>query len=91
MAWSTVTADAAEVLEQIVMDPGSLRHPAAARSANREHLTSGAFILEGVVINLAVIARDQQIYPITRELENVAGDPAVTGAGLYLRCSYGVG
>src|SRR5215468_965782 len=73
------------------MDPGPLRHPAAARSANREHLTYGAFILEGVVINLAVITRDQQIYPITRELENVTSDPAMAGSSLRLHCSNGVG
>src|SRR5215475_13381244 len=80
---SAVTADAAEILEQVVMDPCPLRHPGAARSANREHLTYSAFILEGVVINLAVIARDQQIYPIACELENVTGCP--TGAVFVLR------
>ena len=88
---SAVTADAGEVLEQVVMDPCPLRHSSAARSANREHLTRGAFILEGVVIDLAVIARDQQIYPIARELENVAGDPAMIGSCLRLHCSNGVG
>src|SRR5215813_8491702 len=88
---SAVTADAAEILEQVVMDPCPLRHPGAARSSNREHLTHSAYILEGVVINLAVIARDQQIYPVARELENVAGDPAMIGSGLGLHRSNGVG
>src|SRR5262245_59308987 len=88
---SAVTADAAEILEQVVMDPCPLRHSSAARSANREHLTHGAFILEGVVIDISVIRRDQQIYPIARELENVAGDPAMIGSGLRLHCSNGVG
>ena len=86
-----ITADAGEVLEQIVMDPGALRHPAAARSVNGEHLARGAFILEGIVINLAVIARGQQISSSARKLEDVTGEPAATGACLHLHSSNGVG
>jgi hypothetical protein len=58
---------------------------------DRKHLTHGAFILEGIVINLAIITRNQQIPPVTRELENVAGEPDVAGTGARLHCSNRMG
>jgi len=61
------------------MDPGPLRHAAATRALNGQHIPHGALVLEGVVVDLAVVARDGQIIPRPRELENIAGDSAGQG------------
>ena len=43
------------------MDPGALRHLAAARPLDTDHLPFAMLVLEGVVVDLAIIAGDDQV------------------------------
>src|SRR5262245_18434277 len=84
---AAVAADAREVLEQVVMHPGSLRHSTGARAVNREHLSRCALVLKCIVVDLAIVARYQQVPAITGELKYISRQPAVAGAGLHLHRS----
>ena len=85
-----ISSRAGEILEEIVMQPGPLRHSARAWSANGDHLTQRSLILKGVVIDLAVVSINFQISALAGELENIPSDSTVSGAGTHLNGSNSV-
>src|SRR5213082_433198 len=74
-----VSVSALEVAKQIMMNPGPLRHGGTGRARHHEHLPLGVLVLKAVVINLIVVARDDQIGSPARhiELEYISGNATV--------------